>query len=327
MLIVPFWATFQATSPRQLHQNPMFFKRKGAHELLILEKGNSVQLVAGDSFGLLPDLFWFCIRDNAADGSEPHGSAENAPIEATQIVGGSIKATTNDDDDDSSTRTNGENADSTRFSETITVNAPENRQLSTVDNGTASVSDGIDQSRSDQCPSGVNGADGKDATESAAEQPVIQSRSDANICETPRIAPNTEVNVAEVSVTSPANSVTSAAPSAEPKAEPIATLTSPTKDATSQTDEAAVKQQERGADDGSSASNQLPCRAIKTEPADAAEAGGDVPCIRVKQEFKTEVKTEPMDVQPSDAAGCGEASGSGPVPSRPCCRFGVRCYR
>lgn len=317
----------------------MFFKRAGTGELLILEKGNSVQLVAGDSFGLLPDLFWFCIRDNAADGSEPHGSAENAPIEATQIVGKAIKATADDDEDDSSTRTNGEHADSTRFTDTIAVNAPENRQLSAVDNGTASLADGIDQSWSDQCPSGVKGADGKDATELAAESVGIPSHFGANISETPGEAPNTEVNVAKVSVTSPPNCATSADPGVEPstdrraeprvelKAEPITTLKSPTKDATSQTDEAAVKQEERSADDGSNASNQLPCRAIKTELADAIESGGDVPLIRVKQEFKTEVKPEPMDVQPSDAAGCSGAGGSGPVSPRPCCRFGVRCYR
>lgn len=68
----------------------MFYKRKSTDQVEILDRGNTIELSSGDSFGLLPDLFWFVIRDKATDESpspmvfksETHESSENATTES-----------------------------------------------------------------------------------------------------------------------------------------------------------------------------------------------------------------------------------------------------
>lgn len=46
----------------QIHVNPLYYKIKDTVPLKILNKGNDISLCVGDTFGLLPDLFWFKIQ-------------------------------------------------------------------------------------------------------------------------------------------------------------------------------------------------------------------------------------------------------------------------
>lgn len=44
-----------------MHQNPLFYKIKGNDSLEVVHKDDDIALNIGDSFGLLPDFYWFKI--------------------------------------------------------------------------------------------------------------------------------------------------------------------------------------------------------------------------------------------------------------------------
>lgn len=55
----------------QIHQNPLFYKLKDKTLLEVVNKGCDIALHIGDSFGLLPDLYWFKIVDQTMDNARP----------------------------------------------------------------------------------------------------------------------------------------------------------------------------------------------------------------------------------------------------------------
>lgn len=88
-----------------MHTNPTFFKKRtGIVE--ILEKENEIKLSTGDSFGLLPDLFWFCIHDKADNEKEAFDrttESNDKPVEqnidVTVSVSNDLKRKSSEDDD------------------------------------------------------------------------------------------------------------------------------------------------------------------------------------------------------------------------------------
>lgn len=90
-----------------MHTNPTFFKkRNGIVE--ILEKENEIKLSIGDSFGLLPDLFWFCIHDKTDNEKEAcdrttESIQNDKPVEqnidVTVSVSNDLKRKSSEDDE------------------------------------------------------------------------------------------------------------------------------------------------------------------------------------------------------------------------------------
>lgn len=88
-----------------MHTNPTFFKKKNG-VVQILEKENEIKLSVGDSFGLLPDSFWFCIHDktdNEKETSDKTTESNDKSIEqnvdVTVSVSNDLKRKSSEDDE------------------------------------------------------------------------------------------------------------------------------------------------------------------------------------------------------------------------------------
>lgn len=62
----------------QTHDNPIFYKKQSDGILSLLQKGNEIELLIGDLFGLTPDAFWFRIQKSDDE-------TEKTPLNSTNI--------------------------------------------------------------------------------------------------------------------------------------------------------------------------------------------------------------------------------------------------
>lgn len=63
----------------QTHENPILYKKRSDGILSLLQKGNEIELLIGDLFGLTPDAFWFRLEKSDDQANS------NTPLNATNI--------------------------------------------------------------------------------------------------------------------------------------------------------------------------------------------------------------------------------------------------
>lgn len=77
----------------QTHENPLFYRKKDEQKINQIDKGIEVNLVVGDSFGLLVDKFWFSIEMPTVEedsmngnGTKRRGIKDSTPDSTTKRV-------------------------------------------------------------------------------------------------------------------------------------------------------------------------------------------------------------------------------------------------
>lgn len=301
----------------------MFFKRQSTNQVEILDRGNSTKLTAGDSFGLLPDLFWFCIQDETNDENRSLNENPNeAMVRDDELGANGVTLVESDQNETKASGSNGNEAGSSVQNE--------NHQRSSEKHEKYEEIRVKDENEPNTLEHGENGS-------SSRENESRVKIEDLN--ETPETIPTNAPNCRDAvnnETASNNNEINNQNASSPNNAGELVTGNAniPTNSEADTTNNATIpfgavqikKELLYGThpSNPSNAADQMPAQRIKTEPVECHDEMPR-PRIAVKREFKTEIETEPTEPD-ADGASSSAANTSRPT-QRACCKFGVRCYR
>lgn len=292
-----------------MHQNPLFYKNREKDLIEAVPKNSDIALNIGDSFGLLPDLYWFKIVD-----ATPNDLNDTPDLDELACAKEAMDAdipcqTSNNSTPSDETNTSAKRKLPTWFT------ASDNKKRKSNNVGGSAANNETQQEEEEPMVEAANDALPMDETVQAENDDQIKPEVDDDPIPPANAEENADedaMNLEQGEVLAPAD------PSLEEESsnhEPPADENIPAED--------YVQVKPEPEDESTSDSIDFPTIAVKQEIPDQPNAEGELQNVASTSNRDPVVSNQPVKQEKGDSQCVSSTTSS----LRESCTYGIRCYR